>query len=200
MTPQAKTYAAFLRGINLGRRRRVSATELRSLFAELGFSCVATFRTSGNLIFTATAGSMVKTTNRIQQGLSKSLGFEVTVFLRSAAEMRALAAHQPFTPSVVKRSKGKLQVILLAASPPARVRKNVLGLANPADRLDFGKRELFWLPSAGTRNSALDVKAIEAEVGVTTMRTKGTIDEFAAKYFATRRKDTATKTQGGPQG
>jgi uncharacterized protein (DUF1697 family) len=185
VTPQAKRYAAFLRGINLGRRRRVSGTELRSLFAELGFSDVSTFRTSGNVIFTAKGGSMAKTTSRIEQGLSKSLGFEVAVFLRSAAEMRALAAHQPFTPLVVRRSKGKLQVMLLAASPPARVRRKVLALASPADRLDFGKRELFWLPSAGTRDSALDVKAIEAEVGATTMRTKGTIEELAAKHFTT---------------
>jgi uncharacterized protein (DUF1697 family) len=185
VTPQAKKYAAFVRGINLGRRRRVTGTELRSLFAELGFSDVSTFRTSGNVIFTARAGSTAKTTSRIEEGLSNSLGFEVAVFLRSASQMRALAAHQPFTPSLLKRSKGKLQVMLLAASPPARARKKVLALASPNDRLDFGKRELFWLPSAGTRDSALDVKAIEAEVGATTMRTKGTIDELAAKHFAT---------------
>jgi uncharacterized protein (DUF1697 family) len=185
MTPRAKTYAAFVRGINLGRRRRVSSSELRSLFEELGFSDVATFRTSGNVIFTAKAGSMAETRSRIEQGLSKSLGFEVAVFLRSAAQMRALAAHQPFTPPLLERSKGKLQVMLLAASPPARARRKVLALASPDDRLDFGKRELFWLPSAGTRDSALDVKAIEAEVGLTTMRTKGTIDALAAKHFAT---------------
>jgi hypothetical protein len=29
------------------------------------------------------------------------------------------------------------------------------------------------------------LKAIEAEVGATTMRTKGTIEELAAKHFAT---------------
>lgn len=185
MTGQARKYAAFLRGINLGRRRRVSSKELSSLFEELGFSGVATFRTSGNVIFTATAGSMAKTTSRIEEGLSASLGFEVVVFVRSAAEMRTLAAHEPFTPSLVKRSKGKLQVILLAASPPARARKKVLALASPADRLDFGKRALYWLPSGGTRDSALDMDEIEGAVGVTTTRTKGTIDELAAKYFAT---------------
>jgi uncharacterized protein (DUF1697 family) len=185
VTGQARKYAAFLRGINLGRRRRVSSTELSSLFEELGFSGVATFRTSGNVIFTATAGSMAKTTSRIEEGLSASLGIEVVVFVRSAAEMRTLAAHEPLTPSLVKRSKGKLQVILLAASPPARARKQVLALASPADRLDFGKRALYWLPSGGTRDSALDMDEIEGAVGVTTTRTKGTIDELAAKYFAT---------------
>lgn len=184
MTAQAKAYAAFLRGVNLGRRRRVSSSELRSHFEELDFSDVATFRTSGNVIFTAESGSTARMTSRIEKGLSKSLGFEVVVFLRSAREMRELAAHQPFAPSLQKRSKGKLQVMLLAARPPARARKRVLALASSKDRLDFGKRELYWLPSAGTRDSALDVKAIEAEIGAVTMRTKGTIDELAAKYFA----------------
>ena len=185
MNPQTtESFAAFLRGINLGRRRRVRGSELRSFFDELGFSDIATFRTSGNVIFTAGRDTVAKTRDRIQEGLASSLGFEVVVFLRSASEMRAIAAHHAFTPSVLSRSKGKLQVMLLAGKPSARIRKKVLALAGPKDRLEFGARELYWLPSAGTRDSALDLKAIEAEVGATTMRTKATIDDLTAKYFA----------------
>lgn len=50
--------------------------------------------------------------------------------------------------------------------------------------LMFGDRELYWLPSGGIRDSALNPKSIESLLGSTTMRTKGTIDELAAKYFA----------------
>lgn len=60
----------------------------------------------------------------------------------------------------------------------------MLDLAGDDDRLAFGPRELFWLPSGGTRDSALDMKTIEKLLGPTTMRTKGTVEQLVAKHFA----------------
>ncbi len=57
----------------------------------------------------------------------------------------------------------------------------MLALATDEDRLAIEGRELFWLPSGGLLESALDLKAIEAIVGVDTRRTKGTIDQIALK-------------------
>jgi uncharacterized protein (DUF1697 family) len=177
-------YAAFLRGINLGSRRRVSSAQLLSLFERLGFRDVAAFRTSGNVIFGAGREPLAKLTDRIENGLAESLGYEVAIFLRTASEIQALADDQPFTRTLIEASKGKLQVVMLSAKPAARVRREVLALATDEDRLAFGDRELYWLPSGGTRDSGLNLKAIEKLLGSTTMRTKGTIDQMAAKYFA----------------
>ena len=180
-------HAAFLRAINLGRNRRVSSAELRSEFEGLGFREVDTFRTSGNVVFEADREPIAKMGEQIEAGLAESLGYEVGIFLRTAGEIRALAEHEPFPRPLVEASKGKLQVMLLSAKPPARVRKDVLALATDEDGLAFGDRELFWLPSGGTQTSALDQTAIGRLLGSTTMRTKGTIDQLAAKYFAEQR-------------
>jgi uncharacterized protein (DUF1697 family) len=177
-------YAAFLRGINLGRQRRVSGTELRALFAELGFDDVATFRTSGNVVFSAGAERASALGRRIEQALRAALGYEVAVFLRSGKEIRALADQRPFTPTQLKASKGKHQVLLLSDRPTARARTEVLKLATDDDALKLGVCELHWLPRGGTRDAGLDLKAVEELVGPTTMRTKGTIDQLTAKYFA----------------
>jgi uncharacterized protein (DUF1697 family) len=182
--PGVAAYAAFLRGINLGRRRRVSSAELRSRFTELGFSDVATFRTSGNVVFDAGREPLAKIADRIEGALAKSLGYEVAIFLRTASQIRVIAEHQPFSRKQLEASKGKLQVMMLSAKPAAPTRKEVLALATKDDMLAFGDRELYWLPSGGTRDSALDAKAIERLLGSTTMRTKGTIDQLAAKYFS----------------
>jgi uncharacterized protein (DUF1697 family) len=177
-------YAAFLRGVNLGSRRRVSSAELRSCFEGLGLEEVQTFRTSGNVVFDAGRAGRDRLTGSIERGLAESLGYEVVVFVRTAAELGAIAAHRPFPAKLVAASQGKLQVSLLSGKPAAAVRKRVLGLATDADRLAFGDRELYWLPSGGTRDSALDGKAIEGLVGPSTMRTKGTLELLAAKFFA----------------
>jgi uncharacterized protein (DUF1697 family) len=176
-------HAAFLRGINLGRNRRISSAQLRSLFEELGFQDVDAFRTSGNVIFGAGREPVAKLTDRIEKGLAASLGYEVAIFLRTASQIRAIADRQPFSPTLVEASKGKLQVMMLSAKPATPARKEVLALATDSDRLAFGDRELYWLPSGGTRDSTLDLKALEKLLGGTTMRTKGTVERLAAKYF-----------------
>jgi uncharacterized protein (DUF1697 family) len=177
-------HAAFLRGVNLASRRRVSAADLRSCFEGLGFDDVAAFRASGNVVFEARREPRPKMTARIEKALAKSLGFEVSVFIRTADEVRAVAEHQPFGRKAVAASMGKLQVLLLAGSPSARARTQVQSLETPKDRLELGTRELFWLPSGGTQQSALDLAAIEKLVGPTTMRTKGTVEQMAAKFFS----------------
>lgn len=176
-------YAAFLRAVNLGRNRRVSGADLRSHFEAMGLREAATFRTSGNVVFTTGSEPAAELTRRIEGGLTAALGHEATVFLRSADEMRALAAHEPFDPAIVDTSKGKLQVSLLAAKPSAQAQVEILALATDEDRLAFGDSELYWLPSGGTLDSALDSKALARLLGPSTMRTKGRIDHLAAKHF-----------------
>jgi len=179
-------YAAFLRAVNLGSRRRVTSAELRKLFEGLGFDDVATFRTSGNVAFSSKRESTAKLTGRIEAGLAEALGYEVPIFLRTEKEMRALAEHRPFDPKLLRVSKGKLQVSLLSKRPAKTAAKAVLALATDEDRLAFGDRELYWLPSAGTLDSSLDRRAIAELLGPTTMRTKGTLEQLAAKYFGAR--------------
>jgi uncharacterized protein (DUF1697 family) len=177
-------YAAFLRAINLGRNRTASGAELRAQFERLGFEDVDTFRNSGNVVFEAGREPPARLTRRIEAGLEKGLGFEVAVFVRTGNEVQSIAGAEPFAHSLVEGSKGKLQVSLLSEKPSQRLREQVLALATDADRLAFGDRELYWLPSGGTQRSALDQAAIAKLVGPTTMRTKGTIEQLAAKYFA----------------
>jgi len=177
------THAAFLRGVNLGAKRKVSSAQLRSLFEELGFEEVTPFRTSGNVAFAAGREAETKLIARIEKGLRAELGLEVTVFLRSADEVRALADAEPFPAKLASVSKGKLQVALLETKPSAAKRKEALALSSDEDRLAFGDRELYWLPSGGTRDSALGAKRIDDLFGATTMRTQGTIEQLRAKCF-----------------
>ena len=174
-------YVAFLRGMNLGGRR-IKNDELRRCFEKLGFGDVATFRASGNVIFGAEDGEPEEIVARIESGLGKSLGYEVPTFLRGDVELRAIAAHDPFEAQLVEASAGKLQVSLLLKEPVAKARREVLAMSTDQDRLAIEGRELYWLPSGGTIDSELDLKTIGSALGLATMRTKGTIEQIAAKH------------------
>jgi uncharacterized protein (DUF1697 family) len=176
-------YVAFLRGMNLGKRR-IKNEELRAEFEALGFEDVATFRASGNVVFAARRQAEASLTKTIEAGLGEALGYEVPVFLRSCAEVAAIAAREPFAAGSVAASRGRLQVSLLARKPSAAARKRVLALATDDDLLAVEGRELYWLPSGGLLESALDLKAIAAVLGADTRRTMGTIEQIAAKIEA----------------
>lgn len=177
-----RTHAAFLRAVNLGATRKAPSEKLRAIFEGLEFEDVATFRTSGNVVFGAT-GTDAKLGAKIEQGLEKSLGFEVPTFVRGARELKAIANHSPFPPKAVKASAGKLQVALLAKKPAAAAVKEIKVLATEDDLLAVKGSELYWLPSGGTQQSPLDMKAIDQVLGLNTLRTQGTIAQLAEKFF-----------------
>jgi uncharacterized protein (DUF1697 family) len=173
-------YVAFLRGMNLGRRR-IKNEELRTEFEALDFDEVATFRASGNVIFAAAKTGESALAKKIEHGLGEALGYEVPVFLRSSAEVAKIASQEPFDPKLVAASKGKLQVTMLSKKPTAAARKKVLALATEEDSLAIVARELFWWPSGGTIESELDLKTIDKSLGKGTQRTMGTVEQIAAK-------------------
>lgn len=176
-------YVAFLRGMNLGGRR-IKNEELKREFEALGLADVSCFRASGNVIFGTDESDEAKLASRIELGLGEALGYEVPVFLRSAAELRKVAETEPFEPAALEGSKGKLQVAFLRAKPRAAARERVLALSTGDDRLAIAGRELYWLPSGGMSESDLDLKAIDATFGPTTIRTKGTVTQIAAKHLS----------------
>jgi uncharacterized protein (DUF1697 family) len=176
-------YVAFLRGMNLGGRR-ITNDDLRSHFEALECEDVATFRASGNVIFAVEGESPAKLTARLEDGLAEALGYEAPVFLRTAKEIAAIAAHEPFDGRERAGSDGKLQVAMLAKKPAAAAARKALAHASKEDRLALEKRELYWLPAGRMSDSELDLKALHTLLGPMTIRTESTIEQIAEKYFS----------------
>jgi len=175
-------HVAFLRAINVGGRR-ASRDQLTTCLESLGFENVTTFRASGNLVFDAPRQSRAALTKRIDEALTDSLGYDVRAFLRTASDVRAIAAHTPFPRKIVDASGGKLQVALLAKAPSKAARDEVLAMATDDDRLAIDGTELYWLPSGGQMQTDLDLRAIDALVGENTRRTQNMIREIAEKFL-----------------
>jgi uncharacterized protein (DUF1697 family) len=168
--------------VNLGATRQVKSSELCACLEGAGFDEVASFRTSGNVVFAA-KGSAADIAGQVEQALAAEFGFEVPVYLRTEAQLKQIAAKQPFPKQAVESSKGKLQVALLQSKPSAWKSKEVLALASEEDRLAVDGTELYWLPSGGTQQSGLDLKTLDSAIGPYTMRTMGTIEALAQKFF-----------------
>lgn len=90
------TYAALLRGINVGGSRKVPMADLRTLLADLGLDDVRTYLQSGQAVFAAGHGDEESLAGEIARAIEKRFGFGVDVIVRDHAYLRAIADACPF--------------------------------------------------------------------------------------------------------
>lgn len=175
-------WVAFLRGMNLGNRR-ITNEDLCGCFEALGMENATAYQAAGNVVFDSAERSAAKLTKRLEAGLERELAYPVPTFLRSAQEIHAIVACQPFSAEVIRESTGKLQVGLLREAPEDAARRGALSAATEDDRLAIHGRELYWLPARGVGRSELDWKTVDAHLGLMTVRTRGTLERLASKFL-----------------
>jgi uncharacterized protein (DUF1697 family) len=168
---------ALLRGINLGKRR-VTNARLRELFELAGCEQVSTFQAAGNVLFEDGPGVAV-----IRSTLEEGLGFEVTVYLRTAAEMARIATAPPF-PDLHPQKPASLLVTFFDGKVP----KAVEAASNDVDVLRADGRELYWLAGNGVANTTLDWRPVEKLLpDPGTNRNITTVRELANRLTGSRR-------------
>lgn len=99
------TFIALLRGVNVGKGRRVPMEALRALLAGLGHSDVQTLLNSGNAVFRATGTSPPAHARAIASALRTSLGVEVPVIVKSARQLAAAVDENPLTGAATDPSR-----------------------------------------------------------------------------------------------
>jgi uncharacterized protein (DUF1697 family) len=171
-------HAAFLRAINVGGRT-VTMDRLRAAFAGLPVRDVETFIASGNVLFTSDADDSAALERLIERRLQEALGYEVATFVRSAAEVTALARFAPFD-GVAEGHK--LHVGFLRAAPPREAAARLAALGSDYDTLAVHGRELWWWTKGNMSDSPIPNGAFEKALGAsTTLRNVTTVRRLAAK-------------------
>jgi len=90
-----KRHIALLRGINVGKAKRVPMAELRALMADLGHANVRTLLNSGNAVFDARAGTPAALAKKLRAAILDKLGVDCEVIVKTAAELEAAIAEHP---------------------------------------------------------------------------------------------------------
>ena len=176
-------YIAFLRAINVGGHT-VKMDVLRQQFEMLGFSNVETFIASGNVIFEAAAKNMGTLERKIEQQLRSALDYEVATFVRTDAELAAIASYRPFSASALETARA-LNVAFLADMLDAASQRKLLALKTDIDDFHVHGREIYWLCRKKQSESTFSNAVLEKTIGrSSTIRGVNTIQKMAAKYTA----------------
>ena len=141
-----------LRGINVGRHKRIAMPELRELLGELRYEDVRTHLQSGNaLVSTDDAPDAVA--RAIEDRIRERLGFDVDVVVRRADELGAIVESDPL--GDVATDGSKRFVLFLSEPPDAAVVKELQARDFGAEAFAAGEREVYaWCPD-GLMDSAL---------------------------------------------
>lgn len=136
-------YIAFLRAINAGKGRTVKMAVLRAAFDELGLQKVTTFFATGNIAFETGIRDPGELEQTILEKLRHVLGFDADAFVRTPAEMAAIANCRPFTPAELEGCD--LNIIFLPRLPAPEVIAALEGSSSELNRYRVVGREVYWL-------------------------------------------------------
>lgn len=143
-------HVALLRAINVGGTGKLAMTELRELCEGCGFTSVATYIQSGNVVFRSKLGEAAAK-KALEQALARKMGKPFGVLVRSGAELARIAAEQPFPEAL----PNQLLVMFLDEPPPAG---SLDGLVAPGgEEWQLRGRELFLHFPQGMGKSKLKV-------------------------------------------
>jgi len=163
---QVPRYVALLRGINVGRNRKVAMADLRELLEELGQRDVRTYVQSGNAVFTSARRGTDALAGEIERAIAERLKLDVRVLVRTARELARVVDANPLPHAT--RDPARFNVIFLGADPaPDRVTAIDPAAFEP-EEFRFGDRVVYAWYRNGTQASKLDKVLSERGLGVTT--------------------------------
>jgi uncharacterized protein (DUF1697 family) len=166
-------YVALLRAVNVGGTGKLPMSKLKAMCEDAGFANVATYIASGNVVFDGKASaSAVKAA--LEKRLTEFSGRKAIVLVRTASEMKAILAENPF-----KKAPAKFCVVhFLDKKPPRDALKGAGGVNG--EKMKLGKREIYVHYISGQGRSKLKIPAA-AEGTARNMNTVAKLAEIAAK-------------------
>jgi uncharacterized protein (DUF1697 family) len=149
------TYVALLRAVNVGGTGKLPMSDLRHLCENCGFNGVRTYIASGNVVFHADNGE-AEVQSILQNALELHVGKPLSVLVRSAAEMAAVLASNPYPMA----APNLVHVIFLNEAPPSDVLARISGRRD--EEITPGLREIYVHYPQGQGGSKLKLPAARA--------------------------------------
>jgi len=172
------TQIALLRGINVGRAKRIAMADLRALCERLGHRDVRTLLNSGNIVFDAGRAAPATSARRLEAAIADELGVSARVTVLAANDLAAIVAKNPLGDAADNPSR--MMVGVLADAAAAKRVQALLDEDWSPEALALGPRvAYFWCPR-GLIESPL------AQALARTLR-----DDFTARNWATMTKLSA---------
>jgi uncharacterized protein (DUF1697 family) len=171
-------FVALLRGVNVGKAKRVAMADLRALLESLGYSGVRTLLNSGNAVFDASARSPATHARRIQGALARDLGVDVLVIVKSAEDLAAVIAGNGLEEGASDPSR--LLVAFTHDAPSLAALQSLASLGCASDKLLVGEHAAYVWCANGLLESKVAVAMLGGLGASGTTRNWATVTKLQA--------------------
>jgi uncharacterized protein (DUF1697 family) len=144
---------ALLRGVNVGRAKRIAMADLRGLFMGLGHENVRTLLNSGNVLFRCARPNTARLAAAIQTAIAEKCGFSAPVTVLTAATLAAIIDEN----SLLKVAKDPARhLVAFVAQPSSLVSlRSLLKESWAPDALAIGTSAAYLWCATGLLDSKL---------------------------------------------
>jgi uncharacterized protein (DUF1697 family) len=149
----ARKLVALLRGINVGKAKRIAMADLRALVEGLGYCDVRTLLNSGNVVFTAARAAPATAAARIEKALVAAVGVAARVTVVTAEELTEAVAENPLREVAADPSRMLVAFFRDAADRPKL--EPLLGQDWAPEALALGKGVVYLWCANGILESRL---------------------------------------------
>lgn len=115
-TKTTNRYIALLRGINIGRHKRIKMAELCEMMTGAGYENVKTALATGNIAFDTPPTRLATLEQHLTDTIERTFGFDVPVIVRLQSAIQALIDRDPFA-RVNLTEQTRLYVTCLPETP-----------------------------------------------------------------------------------
>jgi len=157
------TYIALLRGINVTGHNIVPMAVLRELCTKLGYSDVATYIQSGNIVFKSDQkpASIQKS---IKGAIAKKFKFDVEIFVYNIGVLKKIVVHCPYDESKLSENE-KIHFTLLSGLPDKRGIEKLKSI-DDADEFTIAGTTMYLLTRNGYGNTRFNNVFVERTLNV----------------------------------
>jgi uncharacterized protein (DUF1697 family) len=146
-------HVALLRGVNVGKSKRVPMAAWRSQLEALGYRDVATLLNSGNAVFRAAARPPQEHATAIAAAIARGLGVTVPTLVFTADTIAAIVAANPFAAEV--EDPARLLVAFAQERASLRALAPLAAHAGPDDAFAIGADAAYLHCRGGILDSPL---------------------------------------------
>jgi uncharacterized protein (DUF1697 family) len=172
------TYIAFLRGVNVSGQKLIKMAELKALFEKWGYKNVRTYIQSGNVVFELPKTKNETLAKKIESQLEKALGYEVTVVVRTADEVKAIIAAYPFS-KIKNHDTYRLNVAFLSAEPEKANIKELESLSSADEMFKVAGNNVYLIYKVNFPDTLTGKNILEKKLKVrATIRNWNTVNKI----------------------
>jgi len=138
-----QSYLVLLRGINVGGNNIIKMSDLKTCFESMGFTNVATFIQSGNIIFRSDEKDKIKLIDKIEKELSKTFSYNAKAVAVTSMELKDVVNSAP-ADFGKDPAKYRYDVIFLKEPLKAKALMKNIKIMEGVDKAYQGKKVLYF--------------------------------------------------------